>query len=82
MRLSVTLFLTFGCLGCSKMPDENVPIQIETPEGHVEAHELSIDAAPQVITIVAAEELDQLKSYAAQGPGLPPAICRTRLIPR
>jgi hypothetical protein len=51
------------------MPDENVPIQIETPEGNVEAHEFSIDAAPQVITIVAAEELDQLKSYAAQGPG-------------
>lgn len=68
MRLAAILLTTCGCLGCSKMPEEKVPIQIETPEGSVEAHRSTADAAPQKITVVSADELDRFKAYAAQGP--------------
>ena len=50
------------------MPDEKVPIQIKTPDGNVVVDEFSVEAVPQTIEIVAGDELEHLRGYAAQGP--------------
>ena len=56
-------------MGCSKTPDDSQPINIETPDGDVMAHQSSADAMPQDIKRVSGRELARLQSLGTRGPG-------------
>ena len=68
MRKVSAMILLIPAIGCTDMPNDSVPINMETPEGDMIVQKSTVAPVPQKITNVTGDELKRLLSLGTQGP--------------